>query len=238
MKKLLILATLTITLTACTDTTVPDIPLSEALKISTYVYPKEVSDTIDYHNTTVDALLELDASKVTFEELKPGEEYLLARARHDDLLNLNFKFEYNGGTVEVISEKKDVQLSVGEKKERWTLKNAYSERQFGYDLHIANSGFMTLAPLGGGAAFTDMDEISVFSNITPRYPGSRGAGTDYHIEIKAYDGSSTTSPTITATMLLTQLGTSDREPYYSGFCSAEIISYDYSDAYKIMEAEQ
>lgn len=180
--------------------------------------------------------MELDASKVVFEQLKVGEEYLLAYARHDDLLNLNFKFEYDGGTVEVISEKKDVQLSVGKKNERWTLKNAYSDRQFGYDLHIANSGFMTLAPLGGGSAFVDMDEISVFSNIIPRYPGPRGAGTEYNIEIKAYDGSSTTSPTITVTMLLTQLGTTDLDPYYSGFCSAKIISYDYSDAYKLMES--
>ena len=238
MKKLFILAVLTLALTACTENPVPDIPLSEALKISTYVYPKEVSDTIDYHNTTVNELLELDASKVTFEQLKPGEEYLLAYARHDDLLNLNFKFEYDGGTVEVISEKKDVQLSVGEKKEQWTLKNEHSNRHFGYDLHISNSGFMTLAPLGGGSGSTYVDEISVLSNVIPRYPGPRGAGTEYYIEIKAYEGSSTTSPTITVTMLLTQLGTSDREPYYSGFCSAEIISYDYSDAYKIMEAEQ
>ena len=236
MKKLLPLILILLILTSCAAPESP--PLSEALKISTYVYPKEIADSIDYHDTTVKALEELDASGVALEKLKLGEERLLARADYDSLLNLNFKFEYDGGTIEVISEKKDVQLSVGEKKERWTLKNEYSERQFGYNLHMANSGFMTLAPLGGGSISTYVDEISVFSNIAPRYPGPRGPGTEYYVTINAYEGGNTTTPIITATLLLTQLGTTTREPYYSGFCSAEIISYDYSDVYKIMEAEQ
>ena len=235
MKLLPLIFALALLLTACSDTEPESPKMSEALKISTYMYPKEISDSIDYHNTTVNALEELDSSGVALERLTLGEERLLARADHDDLLNLNFKFEYDGGMIEVISEKKDVQLSVGEKKEKWTLENEYSERQFGYDLNIANSGYIALAPLGGGSASTYVDEISVLSNVIPRYPGPRGAGTEYYVVVKAYEGSNNVSPTITVTILLTQLGTTDREPYYSGFCSAKILSYDYSDAYKLME---
>lgn len=237
MKRLIVLAVLTLTLTACT-TDIPVTPMSEALKISTFLYPEEISNSIDYHNATLDELQALDDTGIEFARLELGKERMIAREGYNNTVGLNFRIEYEGGSVELISENKDVQMSVDEKCRLMTNDNARSERHFGYDIRISNSGYVALVPLGGCGGMTEIDNISVFGMRNPRYPGPRGAGTEYYIKINAYEGGSTTSPKITAELKFTHLGISDADPYYSDFCAVELISYDYSDAYKIMEAEQ
>lgn len=230
MKRIFPLVLLTLLpLTACAAPESP--PLSEALKISayTYLYPPENLD-----EATAAELGGLD-KHIILTRLEQGKEYLLQHTMYSDFVNLNFFFEYDGGYVQVISEDKDVQLSVNEKKSAWTQENKFSERQFGYDLHISNSGFIALAPLGA-MCYADIDDISVMLNSYPRYQGKRGYGTEYIVTVNA--GSDGCQPLITAKLLIKQIGKSDAESSDFGYCSVRIISYDYSDAYKIMEAEQ
>ena len=228
MKKLLILAALTLTLTAC-NADIPVTPISEALKISAYTYQNPPTDLA---GATVSELNALDKN-VVFTRLEPGKEYLLQHTMYNDFVNLNFFFEYDGGYVQVISEDKSVQFSVDEKKQAWTHENKFSERQFGYDLHISNSGFLALAPLGAMCS-AKVDDISVMSNVLPRYQGQRGYGTEYIVTVNAGDDGS--QPIITAKLKIKQLGKSNSENPDTGYCSVELISYDYSDAYKLMES--
>ena len=230
MKKLLILAALTLILTAC-NADIPVTPMSETLKISAYTYQNPPTNLA---GTTVSELNALDKN-VVFTRLEPGKEYLLQHTMYNDFVNLNFFFEYDGGYVQVISEDKSVQLSVDEKKQAWTHENEFSERQFGYDLHISNSGFISLAPLGMMCS-AKVDDISVMSDSLPRYKGASGYGTEYVVTVNAGDDGC--QPTIIAKLKIKQVGRSDSEYPDTGFCTVELISYDYSDAYKIMEAEQ
>ena len=238
MKKLLILAAMTLTLTAC-NADIPVTPMSEALKISTFLYPADIESTLDYHTATVKELQALSTSGMVFEQLKVGEERLVAPHGYNDQVGINFKFEYDGGSIDIISEAKDVQMSVGKGSKMWVSENGFSdERNFGYSMHISNSGYVSLVPLGGAGGFANIDDISVSSTEIPRYKGKRGNGTEYIITVNAYDGDDSTAPTITAKLLFTHRGENDWIPYFSDYCTVELISYDYSDAYKIMEAEQ
>ena len=229
---------LSLPLTACSSA--PESPpMSEALKISTFLYPADIESTLDYHTATVKELEALTTSGMTFEPLKVGEERLAAPHGYNDQVGMNFRFEYEGGSVEIISEAKDVQMSVGKGSRIWISENGFSEEhRYGYSMRLANSGYVSLVPLGGAGGFTEMDDISVSSTTIPRYQGKRGNGTEYVITVNAYDGNDLTAPVITAKLLFTHRGKTDRTPYFSDFCSVELISYDYSDAYKIMEAEQ
>ena len=228
MKRLIVLAVLTITLTAC-NADIPVTPMSEALKISAYTYQNPPSDLA---GATVSELNALDKN-VVFTRLESGKEYLLQHTMYNDFVNLNFFFEYDGGYVQVISEDKSVQFSVGEKKQAWTHENKFSERQFGYDLHIANSGFISLAPLGMMCS-AKVDDISVMSDSFPRYKGASGYGTEYIVTVSAGDDGC--QPTITAKLRIKQIGKSNSEHPDTGYCAVELISYDYGDAYKLMES--
>ena len=233
MKKLFPLIIITLILTACTE--LPVTPMSEALKISTFLYPEDISDSIDYHNATLSELKALDDSRMEFDSLELGKERMIAYAGYNNTVGLNFKFVFEGGIVEIISEDKDVQMSVDEQCRLMTEGNARAERHYGYEIRIANSGYAALVPLGGCGGMVAYDNISVFPMQIPNYPGPRGAGTEYYVKINAYEGSSTTAPKITAELKFTHLGKSDAELYTSNFCSVELISYDYGDAYKLME---
>ena len=237
MKRILPLVLLTLLhLTACAAPESP--PLSEALKISTFLYQKEISETLDCHTASLESLNALDTSKIEFTALTLGEERMIAHEGYNDTVGLNFRFEYDGGIIEVVSENKDVQMSTDEKCRLFIEKNRYGERRYGYSARISNAGYISLVPLGGCGGMTEIDNISVFAMEYPRCPGHRGNGTEYIITVNAYDGDDIVSPTISAKLRLTHLGESDAVPYTSNFCSVELISYDYSDVYIIMDAEQ
>ena len=118
MKKLLPLILILLILTACAAPEPP--PMSEALRISAYIYPLSEAGSTDLSSLKAGDDIP-DDSLVTLGTLEPGREYLLAHVGHyKGINNINLKLEYDGGTVEIISEEKDSQLSVDEKQHSGT----------------------------------------------------------------------------------------------------------------------
>ena len=192
-------------------------PMSEALKISAYTYPKStvIPDPTDSSSDP-------DHSLVKLEQLDTGKEYLLPRVGYyNGINNINLLLEYDG-KLEIISESKDSQLSVDEKQALWDY-SGFEGRIFGYDLSINNSGWVSILPLGFCTGPHSIDDVSV-----DPYEGFKPDSDESFLTINALDG--TDRVMITARLKIKAIA--------QNICTIELLSYDYSDAYKIMEAEQ
>lgn len=218
MKKYLPLLFLTLSLLCVScGSDKPVESIENALKIYTYVYPEstEPSDFIDKSKENPDQKL------VTLERILQGREYLLPIVgEYNNINNINFRFEYDG-TVEVISEEKDCQLSVDENQGIWDY-TGFVGRRFGYDLSINKSGWVAVLPLGFCTGPHEIDDISIKS-----FGGFQPDTDESILTVKARDGSS--KLVVTAKLKI--------KAVRQNVCTVELISYDYSDAYRIMEAE-
>lgn len=210
---------LALPLTSCAVPESP--PMSETLRISAYVYPLSEAGSTDLSSLKTDDDIP-DDSLIALEALETGREYLLAHVGHyNGINNINLKLEYDGGTVEIISEEKDSQLSVDEKQALWDY-TGFGGRHFGYDLTINNSGWVAILPLGFCTGPHSIDDISV-----DPFEGFRPDSDESGITINALDG--TGRLVITARLRIRAIK--------QNLCTLEFVSLDYSDAYRLMEAE-
>ena len=210
---------LALPLTSCAVPESP--PMSETLRISAYVYPLSEVGSTDLSSLKTDDDIP-DDSLIALEALETGREYLLAHVGHyNGINNINLKLEYDGGTVEIISDEKDSQLSVDEKQAIWDYEG-FAGRRFGYDLTINNSGWVSVLPLGFCTGPHLIDDISV-DPLEGFIPDSD----ESIITINALDG---TGRIIVAAKLRLRA-------IMRNLCTLEILSFDYNDAWKLMEAE-
>lgn len=209
---------LALPLTSCAIPESP--PISESLRISAYVYPLSEAGSTDLSSLKTDDDIP-DDSLVTLGTLEPGREYLLAHVGHyNGINNISLKLEYDGGTVEIISESKDSQLSVDEKQALWDY-SGFEGRIFGYDLSINSSGWVSVLPLGFCTGPHSIDDVSV-----DPYEGFKPDSDESFLTINALDG--TDRVMITARLKIKAIT--------QNICTIELLSYDYSDAYKLMES--
>ena len=62
------------------------------------------------------------------------------------------------------------------------------------------------------------------------------AGREYYLAVNAYSFDNESSPVVTAKLKLVQLGKPENpDEVMTGYYSIELISYEYNDAYKMME---
>lgn len=148
-----------------------------------------------------------------------------------NLCNLNIYFEFEGGLIEIISEDKDIQLSIGELLEPWTSLYVGDSRTYGWNISIANKGFIAALPLGSGygsSNWAQEDKIPVNGYI----------GREYYLTVNAYGLDSDKAPVVKAKLKLVQLEDKqeiNRSEKTSRMFSIELVSYEYSDMYKMME---
>lgn len=192
----------------------PPTSMSEALKISTYIYPES---TVIPDPT--DSAFDPDQDLVRLEQLTIGKEYLLPRVGYyNGINNINLFLEHDG-KIEIISESKDSQLSIDEKQALWDH-SGFEGRIFGYDLSLNTSGWVAVLPLGFCTGPHSIDDIS----IDP-YEGFKPDSDESILTINAIDG--TDRVIITAKLKIKAIA--------QNLCTIELISYDYSDMYKLTE---
>lgn len=200
-----------------------EVDIEDALAIFAYVY-----DDIATPETLADGEY-VPASLVKLE---------LGETRYTgfnlEMENINLQFDFDGGTIEVESEARDVQLSVGEDKHPWNYLGGFTEgRQFGSKLSVADGGYMAVNPVRSGRGFFTADN-DIAWDMSENY-----AGREHILVVRAYNLDDQLSPLVTAEIKLTQLGYPDSpDEIMTGYYAIELISYEYSDVYKLMDEEK
>ncbi len=220
-KFILYLAFVFLLFSACNKDDTPVTPITEALKISAYVYD-ENGETWSLQK------LNLNDPK----ELVPT--YALQQ-EGIDMVNLHLHFEYEDGICIMSAPERDMQLSVGRNGGIWLRGEDESTRVFdcenNFEITLSRAGYMATVPFGAMNKHINgcgSKEFSVlYDNFEPYI------GQEYILTVKACDFEK--SPVITAQVKFTSLEDASFDDGGSRYFSVELISYDYSDIYKMME---
>ena len=196
--------------------------IDEALIISAYVY----DDT-----ATPEKLADGEYIPASFEKLELGETWYTGF--NLEMENINLQFDFDGGTIEVENEARDVQLTTGDEKRPWDYEGGYWERQRGAKLNVPDGGYIAVNPISSGRGFLGFDYGDPDWDMSENY-----AGREHILVVRAYNLDDQLSPLVTAEIKLTQLGYPDSpDEIMVGYYAIELISYEYSDVYKLMDEE-
>ena len=197
--------------------------IKDALVISAYVYND---------SATPETLANSEYIPASFEKLELGETWYTGF--NIGMENINLQFDFDGGTIEVESEARDVQLTTGDEKRPWDYEGGYWERQRGAKLNVPDGGYIAVNPISSGRGFLGFDYGDPDWDKSENY-----AGREHILVVRAYNLDDQLSPLVTAEIKLTQLGYPDSpDEILTGYYAIELISYEYSDVYKLIDEEK
>lgn len=223
MKKIflfLAICVLPITLFSCSTDNTPVISINDVLKISAYVYNED-------GKTWGIQTLHLNEPK----ELVPT--YVLQDYEDKIMVNFNIHFEYEDGICIMSAPNRDMQLSVGKNGGVWKRGEDMSTRvydfQNNYELTLSRPGYMAVAMFG-----MKNRDIYVSDEVAPFFKNFEAyIGQEYYLTVKACNFDKV--PVITAQLKFTSLEDDSYTDGTSRYFSIELVSYEYSDFYRMME---
>lgn len=205
--------------------------IKDALKISAYLFDENSGeDYFVYDEATKQYKYNTKEELYSLEQLEINEVRLLLPLWTSalNLINLNIHFEFDG-IIEVISADEDVQLSVNNPLVPFLLEEEGvndSKRSYGFEFKLINEGFIAMNPLGSHRAH-------LFAVGWLPYSPDR----EYYLDVNAYKFANEQYAVIRARLRLVQLedkAVGGHAEQSSMSYSIELISYEYSDMYKIM----
>lgn len=200
-----------------------EVDIEDALVISAYVFDD---------SATPEKLADGEYIPASFDKLELGETWYTGF--NLEMENINLQFDFDGGTIEVESEACDVQLTAGDEKRPWDYEGGYWERQRGAKLNVPDGGYVAVNPISSGRGFLGFDHGDPDWDMSENY-----AGREHILVVRAYNLDDQLSPLVTAEIRLTQLGYPDSpDEIMVGYYAIELISYEYSDVYKLMDEEK
>ncbi len=204
MKRFIYLFFTTLFLSSCMGQSDTTTAVEPPLTISAFVYNESLED-------------------YTLTPLEAGIVYELAPIGWDGLENINLHFACEGGSVRVLSEDEEVQLSMGN---GGLFRDHREDRNYGYEMEITNTGYIAAYPYGCGSGHC----ILAFEDVDKKNAGYFGK--EYYLKVIGYE---LDCPVVTMELTLTQL--EDEDSYdgkSSAYFSLEITSVAYSDRYQMM----
>lgn len=213
-----------VSLVSCRQDDTQVTSITDALKISAYVYD-ENGETWSFQQLRLNEPKNL----VPIHILNNDESY-----KEADMVNFNFHFEYEDGICVMTAPDRDMQLSVGNNGDIWERGEDMTTRVYdcdnNYEIILSRPGYMAVALFG-------MKNFNIM-NSNPenavRFDNFKSyIGQEYYLTVTACDFDKV--PVITAQVKFTSL---EDEMYTDGTSrnfSIELVSYDYSDIYKMME---
>lgn len=204
---------------SCNKDDTPEVSMKDALKISAYVY-NEDGETWGFQQLPLN------------EPKKLVPTYVLQDYEDLRMVNFNLYFDYEYGICMVSVPNRDVQLSVGRNGGIWKHGEDMSTRVYDFQndhqLTLSRAGYMAVAPYGfSNHNIWISGRDTIFENFEPYI------GQEYLLTVKACDFEK--NPVITAQVKLTSLEDGADPDGESRHFSIEIVSYEYSDFYKMME---
>ena len=211
-----------------------DYNIKDALKISAWVFDESRGEEyFVYDAVSKDYDYNYDESLYVYEQLKMNEVKILPPNTFygaiRDLVNLNMFFEFNG-IIEVISPNKDVQLSCSNSLNPFTTDTTGTDRRFyGFEVKLPKEGFIAINPLGSNRGQTATFTYKEVEQLPHK------VGREYYLTINTYKLADETLPVITACLKIVELDDKrDSFDETTACFSVELVSYEYSDIYKMM----
>ena len=195
--------------------------IRDALRISAWVFDESIEGNYYYDDDTI----------YVFEVLRLNEVRLIAPIGSAGMENLNIFFEFDG-IIEVISADKDIQLSWDNNLSPWFDDRGMQEREFGFEHRFPFQGHLAINPFGSHRG------TRVVTSCSELYLIEFEVGTVYYLNINAYRFANENAAVIRAQLRLVQLEDTNRrgaDTDSSPCFSIELISYEFSDRYRIME---
>jgi len=234
MKKIIIIILLAgiflLNINSCADKDMDySYSIKDALKISAYIFDENGGeDYFVYNKVTKNYEYNLDESVYTLEQLKLNEAKTMAPMGVLGY-NINLRFEFDG-IIEVVSEDKDVQMLMDPNNCLKPLQVCYYDTPHGFEMELTLDGFIAFNPLGALQGTLWNGEGAEWM------PNSLGR--EYYLTVNAYKFDNKQLPIIQAKLKLVQLedktSSGGNSQQASGCFSIELVSYKYSDIYKIM----
>ncbi len=150
-------------------------------------------------------------------------------------VNLNLQLLFPGGECEVTDPNKNLMLSVDPHYRRMTQTDVdrYQNRQYGYTLTIPHEGYINVCVLTGARGDRDFGAMPELYEFYEYYNTANCLGMTYDLVIKAKDYDTTM---VTAKLRLTQMADKSTIPkYFKGEFKLELISYEYSFMYDMIQ---
>jgi len=202
--------------------------IKDALKISARVYDETNGEYFVQNENGFYQYRKTDEFETA--QLKLNEVRLMAPLNYWGL-SLNIYFEFDG-IIEVISEEKDVQFYFKDNASQLIDSSSGKDggESYGFEHKILYQGFISFTPLGPirQAVFTTTDD----ARLKDYY-----LGREYYLNVNAYKIIDEQQAVIRARLKLVQLEDKTMlgdKKFRSSCFSIELISYEYSDIYKIM----
>ena len=202
--------------------------IKDALKISAFIFDENSGEDYYIYDGLGNLMYNDDENVYKLEQLKMNEVKIM-RPLSTFGINLSIRFEFDG-IIEIISENSDVQMFVNPNyiTEPITGTNAGNPEPHGFEMKFPFEGFIAANPLG-----SNLGHIWVGGGIT-FFPHS--VGREYYLKVNAYKFDNEQSAVIRARLRLVQLEDKTETDSKSSRCfSIELISYEYSDIYRIMD---
>jgi hypothetical protein len=210
--------------------------IRDALKISAYVYDEDSGEDLlvyrdgvgkgyYWHNDNLNAYA---LERLNMNEIRTMAPMQAIRS----LEGLNLFIEFDG-VVEIVSEYRDIQVSLNHKLPPW--EGLRYDRIFGFDAQFILESYVVINPINAVMHGSDVAErITATHLISVLSPGR-----EYYLTINAYKFDNENKPAIQARLRFIVLDDEQQislgAPDWSLCVSVELISYEYSDMHRFME---
>lgn len=141
-------------------------------------------------------------------------------------LSIHFKFD---GIIEIISEDKDIEMFINPNNLLEPIRGSNINEPHGFDMKLTFEGYIAANPLGSNTGHMWVDDGI---NGLPHF-----VGREYYLNVNAYKFDNEQSPVIKAQLKFVQLEdkTLTGGEFASACFSIELVSYEYSDMYRVMD---
>ena len=201
--------------------------IKDALKISAYLFDENSGEDYFVFDSLGNYDYNTDESFCALEQLKMNEVRLMCPLGLFRI-NLNIYFEFDG-IIEVISEDNDVQMFCNPQNRLEPITGSGNHETYGFELKLPFGGFIAANPLGSnrGHLWTSGIQTVPYS-----------LGREYYLNVNAYKFDNEQTPVIKAQLKLVLLEDKTimgHAALASACFSIELVSYEYSDIYKILD---
>ena len=226
MKKLfivLIIVTILLNFNSCTRDT-EGYNIKDALKISAFIFDENSGEDYFIYDALENLKYNDNENVYKLEQLNLNEPKQMKPMG----LWLNIGVEFDG-IIGVVSEDQDIQIFINTNNFRVPVTGTYGSEHYAFDIKFPLAGYTAITPLGSNTG--ELWSGGGFEWL--RYY----IGREYYLSVNAYRFDNEESPIIRARLKIVQL--EDKTPgghimQKSRVFSIELVSYEYSDMYKMM----